>query len=112
VLELGIRHGTAIYDRVAQLWPAMAAASAADPAVDEYWRGVTDRRRRAQAAMVGRIAELDGLREGLEAEPATDLVVVLLGHDVYRGLVIDSGWSPETYRASMLSLLSQQLLRG
>jgi TetR/AcrR family transcriptional regulator, regulator of autoinduction and epiphytic fitness len=111
VLELGIRHGTAIYDRVAQLWPAMAAAAASDGEVGDYWRGVTERRRSGQAAMVGRIAELGGLREDLDADRATDLVVVLLGHDVYRGLVIDSDWPPEVYRAEMLTLLSQQLLR-
>lgn len=110
VLALGVEHGTAIYDRVAALWPAVGAAAAVDPAVDKYWRGVTAARRGGQRAMVARIAELGALRPELSADRATDLVVVLLGHDVYRGLVQDAGWSPAAYRAWLLTTLAQQLL--
>jgi TetR/AcrR family transcriptional regulator of autoinduction and epiphytic fitness len=110
VLALGVEHGTAIYDRVAALWPAVGAAAAVDPAVDRYWRGVTTNRRGGQRAMVERIVELGGLRPGLDADRATDLVVVLLGHDVYRGLVQDAGWSPAAYRTWLVTTLVQQLL--
>ncbi len=60
--------------------------------------------------MVTRIAELDGLRPGLDPDQATDLVVVLLGHDVYRGLVLDAGWPPPTFRAWLFTTAVQQLL--
>jgi TetR/AcrR family transcriptional regulator of autoinduction and epiphytic fitness len=110
VLELGVRHGTAIYDRVAALWPAVHAATSTDRDVDTYWREVTERRRSGQVAMVGRVAELGGLRPGLDPAHATDLIVVLLGHDVYRGLVLDAGWTPAAYREWLLTTLSDQLL--
>jgi len=40
-LALAVEHGTAIYERVAVLWPARVAAAATDPDVDDNWRGVT-----------------------------------------------------------------------
>jgi AcrR family transcriptional regulator len=112
VLALGVRHGTAIYDRVARLWPAMAAASAADPAAESYWRGVTERRRDGQRRMVQRVADLGELRADLDVDRATDVVVVLLGHDVYRGLVIVAGWQASDYRDWLLETLVGQLLAG
>lgn len=110
VLALGVEHGTAIYERVAVLWPAAEAAAAVDPAVDDYWRGVTAGRRGGQRAMVARIAELGGLRAGLDSGRATDLIVVLVGHDVYRGLVQDAQWSVTAYRAWLFTTLVGQLL--
>lgn len=110
VLALGIEHGTAIYERVAVLWPAVAAAAVADAYVDRYWRGVAANRRSGQRAMVARIAELGGLRPELDVERATDLVVVLVGHDVYRGLVQEAGWTVSAYKAWLFTMLVQQLL--
>jgi TetR/AcrR family transcriptional regulator, regulator of autoinduction and epiphytic fitness len=110
VLALGVEHGTAIYERVASLWPAVGAAASTDPNVDDYWRGVTTRRRDGQRAMVSRIAELGELRPDLGVERATDLVVVLAGHDVYRGLVEQAGWSLPAYKAWLFTTLVQQLL--
>ena len=60
--------------------------------------------------MVARIVELDALRPGLDPERATDLVVALLGHDVYRSLVIEAGWSVPTFRAWLFTTVVHQLL--
>ncbi len=51
------------------------------------------------------------MRHGLDVNRATDLVVVLLGHDVYRGLVRDAGWTVVEYKAWLFSTLVQQLLQ-
>lgn len=110
VLALGVEHGTAIYERVAALWPAVFAAAAADPDVDDYWHGVTANRRSGQREMVTRVAELGALRTGLNVERATDLVVVLVGHDVYRGLVQQAHWPAPVYKAWLFTTLTQQLL--
>jgi TetR/AcrR family transcriptional regulator of autoinduction and epiphytic fitness len=110
VLALGVEHGTAIYERVAPLWAAVGAAASTDPNIDDYWGGVTIRRRDGQRAMVSRIAELGELRSDLDIERATDLVVVLAGHDVYRGLVQQAGWSLPAYKAWLFTTLVQQLL--
>ena len=110
VLALAVEHGTAIYERVAALWPAVAAAAAADPDVTAYWQAVGAGRRDGQRQMVARIVGLDALRPGLDPERATDLVVTLLGHDVYRNLVVEAGWSLPTFRAWLFTTVVQQLL--
>jgi AcrR family transcriptional regulator len=110
ILALAVDHGTAIYDRVALLWPAIAAATGSDPAVADYWREVNASRRANQAAMVSRIAELGALRPGLERDRAADLVAFLAGHDPYRSLVVEAGWSVRSYRAWLYTILEDQLL--
>ena len=111
VLALVVEHGTDIYDRVAPLWPAVHAAAAADPEVGRYWQSVAAGRRAAQRQIVARLAELKALRHGLDVNRATDLVVVLLGHDVYRGLVRDADWTVVAYKAWLFTTLVQQLLQ-
>ena len=110
VLALGVEHGTAIYERVASLWPAMAAAAAVDSAVDRYWRGVAEARRAGQGRMVARISDLGTLRSDLDIEKATDIVFVLHGHDVFRGLVQEAGWAVPEYKAWLFTTLVAQLL--
>ena len=110
ILALAVEHGTAIYQRVAALWPAVHAAAAADPDVATYWNSVRVGRREGQRQMVIRIVELDALRPGLDPERATDLVVALHSHDLYRTLVIEAGWSLPTFRAWLFTTLVHQLL--
>ncbi|HEY5184367.1 MAG TPA: hypothetical protein VIM19_05570 [Actinomycetes bacterium] len=62
--------------------------------------------------MVARIAELGCLRPHLDVEHATDLVAVLVGHDVYDGLVQEAGWAVRAYRGWLFSTLVEQLLRA
>jgi TetR/AcrR family transcriptional regulator of autoinduction and epiphytic fitness len=110
IIALAVEHATGIYERVAALWPALDAAAAVDPDVGDYWRGVTANRRAGQRAMVARIAELGDLRPELDVERGTDIVVVLFGHEVYRGLVQDAGWTVPSYKAWLFATLVQQLL--
>jgi TetR/AcrR family transcriptional regulator of autoinduction and epiphytic fitness len=111
VLALGVEHGTDIYVRAAPLWPAINAAAAADPQVEHYWRDVAANRRIGQERMVDRLAQLDALRTGLEPARATDLLVVIFGHDVFRGLVGEAGWSVVEFKAWLFTSLVQQLLQ-
>jgi TetR/AcrR family transcriptional regulator of autoinduction and epiphytic fitness len=111
VLALGVEHGTDIFERAAPLWPAVAAAAAADPDVERYWRGVAANRRAGQARMVARLTELGALRHGLDPDQATDLVVVLFGHDVFHSLVSEAGWDVGVYKAWLFTTLVQQLLQ-
>ena len=110
VLALGVEHGTDIFERVAPLWPVVTAATA-DPRVEQYWRGVAASRRVGQGRMVAWLDELGALRDGLDLDRATDLVVVLFGHDVFRSLVVEAGWSVPAYKAWLFPALVQQLLR-
>jgi TetR/AcrR family transcriptional regulator, regulator of autoinduction and epiphytic fitness len=110
VLALCVEHGTAIFDRAAPLWPAVGAAAEADPYVEQYWRDVAAKRRAGQARMVGRLAEIGALRSDLDSQRATDVVVVLVSHQVFRELVHDSGWTVRDYKAWLFKTLVQQLL--
>jgi AcrR family transcriptional regulator len=110
VLALAVEHGADIFERAAPLWPALAAATA-DPYVDRYWRGVTTNRRAAQGRMVARLSDLNALRDGLDPDRATDVVVTLFGHEVFRSLVGEAGWSVPAYKAWLFTTLVQQLLQ-
>ncbi len=66
-------------------------------------------RRAGQGRLVARLSQLGALREGLSLERATDLVVVLFGHDVFRG-VVEAGWTIPSYKAWLFATLVQQLL--
>lgn len=109
-LALAIEHGTFIFERAAPLWPAINAAAAADPTIGAYWARVTASRRAGQLALVTRLADLGGLRPGLDVERGTDLMVVLVGHDVYTGLIEGAGWTVPVYKAWLFATLAQQLL--
>lgn len=109
VLALAVEHGADIFVRAAPLWPAVAAA-AGDPYVAGYWREVAANRRIGQAQMVAKLDELGALRPGLDANRATDIVVVLFGHDVFRSLIGEAGWSVADYKNWLLTALAQQLL--
>ncbi len=109
VLALGVEHGSDIFERAAPLWPAVTAAYA-DPRVEHYWRDVAANRRAGQGRMVARLAELGALRHGLDPDRATDLVGALFGHDVFRSLVSEAGWSVPDYKAWLFPALVQQLL--
>lgn len=109
VLALAVEHGTDIYERAAPIWPAVNAAAAADPYVEQYWRGVAAQRRGGQGRLVARLSEIAALREGLNLERATDVVAVLFGHEVYWGLT-EAGWTTSNYKAWLFPTLVQQLL--
>jgi len=109
-LSLIVEHGIDIYERAAPLWPAVNAAALSDPAVYRYWTGVTAGRRVGMARLVARIGELDGLRTGLDADRATDIMFVLNGHSTFQSLVIEAGWALPTFKAWLYSTLVQQLL--
>ncbi len=109
VLALSVEHGTEIYERVAQLWPALAEALS-DPDVAHYWEGVATGRRNAQRDQVIRLADLGALKPGLDIQRATEVLVLLAGHAPYRSLVQDAGWPIAEYRSWLFTTLVQQLL--
>lgn len=109
VLALAVEHGTDMYERAAPMWSAVNAAAAADPYVEQYWRGVAAKRRGGQGQLVARLSEIGALRGGLTPERATDVVVVLFGHEVFGGLA-EAGWTVPAYKAWLFTTLVQQLL--
>ena len=109
VLALGVEHGTAIYERVASLWPAVGGGRRR-PRRGAVLAQHRPARRTGMGRMVASVAALGQLRPGLDPERAIDLVAVLVGHDVFRGLVLDAGWPAPAYKAWLFTTLVHQLL--
>ena len=61
--------------------------------------------------MVARLPSWTRCGTASNPDRATDLVVVLFGHDVFTGLVTQAGWSVPEYKAWLLTTLAQQLLQ-
>ena len=110
-LALSMEHGTDIFERAAPLWPAMWAASAIDPYVEQYWQRVATARRAGMSRLAARLAELDALRDDITPEQATDLLFVLVSHETFRGLVQQAGWTLPAYKAWLFATLVHQLIR-
>ena len=73
-LALSIEHGTDIFERAAPLWPAIWAASAIDPYVEQYWQRVATARRAGMSQLAARLADLGALRDDITPARATDLL--------------------------------------
>jgi TetR/AcrR family transcriptional regulator of autoinduction and epiphytic fitness len=109
-LALAVEHGTDIYERIAPLRPALAAAAATDPYVGKYASDVATGRRAGMGRLIARLAELGGLRSGLDQVRAGDLLFVLDSHETFLGLTAQAGWTTQEYKAWLFTTLSQQLL--
>ncbi len=110
-LALSMEHGTDIFERAAPLWPAMWAASAIDPYVEQYWQRVATARRTGMGRLAARLADLGALRDDITPEKATDLLFVLVSHETFRGLVQQAGWTLPAYKAWLFATLVHQLIR-
>lgn len=109
-LAVAVEHGTDIYQRAAPLWPAVSSAAIADTAVAEYWDGVTAGRRTGMRQLVGHLAQIEGLRDGLDVEMATDIVFSLNSHPVFQSLVVEAGWDLPRFKGWLYTTLCAQIL--
>lgn len=109
-LAVAVEHSADIYQRAAPLWPAVNAAALEDPAVERNWSVITAERRNGMGRLIARLADLSGLRRGLDFETATDLMFVLNGHGTFHGLVIQADWAVPKFKAWLYSTLVEQLL--
>ncbi len=110
-LALSIEHGTDIFERAAPLWPAIWAASAVDPYVEQYWHRVTTARRAGMNQLAARLADLGDMRGDITPARATDLLFVLVSHETFRGLVQQAGWTLPAYKSWLFAALAHQLIR-
>ena len=91
----------------------LAVASAgSDPEVGAWAEEGDRRRREGQAPLVAAWAAAGKLRAGLDAQRAADILWTLSAPEVYRLLVVRSGWSPDAYEAWLADALARELLAG
>ena len=98
-----------MYKRVAQL-DLVAASALHEPEAVALWRRSEQMRRAGFRQAIEIIAAKQGLREGLDLDRATDLLMVMLGHAVYCSLVHDYSWPDEEWAAWLTRSLGEMLL--
>jgi AcrR family transcriptional regulator len=86
----------------------LRGAGTADADIGGAWRFGESRRRDKDHEVVGQWARLGVLR--LPAAEAEDILWTMTGPDVYRLLVLESGWPPHAYRAWLEQVLLRELL--
>lgn len=109
-LALFVDNGSEINGRVGPLIAAMHAASG-DPEVAAV--GALAEQRRVDVfrwAVNGLAGKAGGLRPGLTAERATDVLLVLFSAETYHALTAGRGWSAGECQRFQTELLAQQLL--
>jgi AcrR family transcriptional regulator len=99
-----------IESRVARLALVMAAAADADPEVDKVHRASERGRTGGARAFVTRLAEIGGLREGVDVDRAAAVAGVISEPLVYQRLVVEAGWSLEDYATWMEDTVVAALL--
>jgi hypothetical protein len=55
------------------------------------------------------LAEKRRLRPGLDADDATSVLMLLVGADVYRSMLVDNGWPEAKWRSWVTQTLSEAL---
>ena len=109
-LALVVEHGVDLFARVAPLGAALQTATTVEPDIAEYWRSITEGRRGGMGQLVAALDDSGQLREGLESEPAADLLFVLHSHETFLGLTRDCDWPIDRYKAWLYRTLCHQLL--
>lgn len=108
-LKILVENTAPILRRVAPLLAATHAA-AGDPEVTAISGLSEERRRDGYRVIVRQIAAKGGLRQGLTVARATDILLVLLGPQLFDALESGRGWSPAETNRWVVEVLSQQLL--
>lgn len=108
-LAIAVEGGVDIYARAAPLWPALQAASVADPEVEGYFRSMLANRRAGMAQLAHHLHEIGYLRPDLMPDRGGDIVFALFSHETYLALTRVAGWSIEAFKAWLWATLRAQL---
>jgi AcrR family transcriptional regulator len=108
-LRILVENTAPILRRVAPLLAATLAA-AGDPEVTAISELSEERRRDGYRVIVRQLSAKGGLRQGLTVARATDILLVLLGPQLFDALESGRGWSPVETNRWVVEVLSQQLL--
>ena len=108
-LRILVENSTPILRRVGPLMAATYAA-ANDPEVVSVYELGEKRRHEGYRAIVQMLVRKGGLRPGLTVARATDILLVLLGPQLFDALANGRGWSVAECNRWIVEVLSQQLL--
>jgi AcrR family transcriptional regulator len=108
-IRLFVAGNGSIVERVAVLDEVVRSATHEPDAVAVRTRS-EGLRREGYGDVIQHIATTFGLRKGLDAHSATDVLLTLAGPAVYRTLVVDYDWPHEKYVDWLSNTLAQELV--
>ncbi len=111
VLEPWIAMNAGIADRIAPLYAVLVVAADADAEVATLLATSDEQRLHGARRVVGRIAELDGLRPGVDPAEAAAILDVLIDPLSYRRFITFHRWAPETYIRHLQTMATATILR-
>jgi len=111
VLERWIAMNATINERIATLYLVLLVAADADGDVATLLATSDGQRFDGARQVVGRVAELGGLRPDLTIDEAAAILDVLIDPMNYRRLVAIHGWTPETYARHLKTMATASTLR-
>ncbi|MEV4150001.1 helix-turn-helix domain-containing protein [Amycolatopsis sp. NPDC049691] len=110
-VRLHVRGTRAILERVAPIVEMLRAAASADPAIAGQWDAGADPRFAVHLEAARSLVAKPGVRAGMTAEHAADLLFGLLSPELYQVFVRDRGWSPERWERWAADTLIAQICR-
>ena len=99
-----------INSRVAELHVVLRGAAAADPEARKLWEVLQEQRRVGADNLTRPIVERGRLKPGIDAREAADLIWILNDPGIYHTLVMERGWSSNSYQVWLAGALQSQLL--
>lgn len=110
-VRLHVRGTRGILERVAPIVEMLRAAASADPAIAGQWDADADPRFAVHLEAARSLVAKPGVRAGMTAEHAADLLFGLLSPELYQVFVRDRGWSPARWESWAADTLIAQLCR-
>ncbi len=110
-LRRHVRGTRGILERVAPIVEMLRAAASADPAIAGQWDDDADPRFAVHVEAARSLVAKPGVRAGMTAEHAADLLFGLLSPELYQVFVRDRGWSPERWESWAAGTLVAQICR-
>ena len=98
------------YETSAQEFDLMTGGRLTAPELAVAADQIGQRRRERQAHLIRFLIDNGALRAGLDEAKATDELWALTGYDLYRSLVVERGWSGESFEEWLTDVLSHRLL--
>jgi AcrR family transcriptional regulator len=100
----------AIAGRLAMLYHVLVIAADTDRQAAALLDTVEHQRFSGAEAVVGRLADLGGLRPGLDKHRATAIAELLIDPEPFRRLVLRHGWTPDQYTEHLQRMAAAALL--
>jgi len=106
------RFARAAYDRSWDVVEIMRGAGVSNPDIAETWRQADARARVSQSAVIELLYGRNALRTDVTRAEAADILWSLTVPDLYRLLVIESGWTSDRYEQFLSDALARLLLKS